>query len=305
MKRFIKHIVVFILPILLFGFLAEGILRSIPNDYRYKKEFLDKNSSKIEVIILGSSHAFSGIDPRYITLKTFNASQSSQTLNYDLEILKKFDGRWKNLKYIVIPISYFTLFWKLESDIEAWRIKNYTIYYGMKTSDRFSDYTEILSNKFDVSLSLLYSYLILGKSNISCSELGWSLGYKSEESRDLSETGPATAKIHTRKNGNNYEFNLKILEEIIEWSKKRRVKVILYTSPAYRNYTDHLDAKQLNKTISAAERFVNQFDNCWYFNLLKDNSFIKSDFWDADHLNEIGAAKLSKGIDSILINLSK
>lgn len=36
-----------------------------------------------------------------------------------------------------------------------------------------------------------------------------------------------------------------------------------------------------------------------------DNTFIKSDFYDADHLNEIGAEKLTKLLNKLINNIEK
>jgi hypothetical protein len=40
--------------------------------------------------------------------------------------------------------------------------------------------------------------------------------------------------------------------------------------------------------------------NCVYVNLLTDSSFTATDYYDAAHLNDIGAKKLSMKIDSLL-----
>ena len=77
------------LPILVVAILMEILLRNMPNDYLFKKKYLDEHSSEIQTLILGSSHSFYGIDPAYFNSKTFNASHVSQTLNYDLEIFQK------------------------------------------------------------------------------------------------------------------------------------------------------------------------------------------------------------------------
>ena len=53
------------------------------------------------------------------------------------------------------------------------------------------------------------------------------------------------------------------------------------------------------------DRFVEKYrGNVTYQNFLLDSSFSAIDFYDADHLDEIGAKKLTSKIDS-LINLNK
>ncbi|HRB69044.1 MAG TPA: hypothetical protein PLC92_02955, partial [Chitinophagales bacterium] len=77
----------------------ELLLRDIPNDYSFKKNYLNTNSNNIEVLFLGSSHIYYGINPEYISQKSFNAAHISQSLNFDLAILEKYKDRWTNLKY--------------------------------------------------------------------------------------------------------------------------------------------------------------------------------------------------------------
>src|SRR5438128_2689811 len=110
MKRYLKSLLLFLLPLVVVAISMEVLLRNIPNDYRYKKIFLDNNARSLEVLVLGNSHSFFDIDPRYIKQKCFNAAYYSQSLDYDLALLKKYDNQWDSLKYIVIPVDYFLLF---------------------------------------------------------------------------------------------------------------------------------------------------------------------------------------------------
>ena len=46
---------------------------------------------------------------------------------------------------------------------------------------------------------------------------------------------------------------------------------------------------------------ITESSNTFYYNLLTDASFNEIDFYDADHLNKIGAKKLTQKIDSLLV----
>jgi hypothetical protein len=121
---------------------------------------------------LGSSHSAYGLNPQYFTLKGFNASNISQSLDYDYEILKKYNNKWDKLKFIIIPIDDFTLFFDLKKSIEPWRVKNYEIYYGIHLSNNIADRTEIFSNKLNVNISRLYHYYVQKNANLTCNKLG-------------------------------------------------------------------------------------------------------------------------------------
>jgi hypothetical protein len=300
MRNFIIKTAIFLLPLIFVALLLEFILRQIPNDYALKKNYLDKHSSKIEVLFLGSSHSFYGINPIYTEKCSFNASHISQTLKYDLEILKKYENNLSKLKTIVIPISQFTLFTKLEKSSENWRVKNYNIYYYMNMSLNLPDYFEILTFKLIVNLNRILDYFIKNKSNISCSELGWGTGYNSKKYIDLIESGKVAADRHNKKNQDYFNENLDSLKSIIEIGKKHNAKIFLFTPPSYITYRMYLNKEQLDKTIEASKSISNIYDNSLYINMIEDESFNENDFYDADHLNEIGAEKLTKLIDNYI-----
>lgn len=302
MKRFVIKTMYISLPIFVVAILMEILLRSTPNDYLFKKQYLDKNSSRIETLILGSSHSFYGLNPEYFSSNTFNASHISQSLNYDFEILKKYKDKFKNLKTIILPISYFTLFGKLEAGSESWRVKNYIIYYELNSSKSLVDYSEVLSNRINVNIKRIISYYVFGESTISCTDLGWGTICNSKNARDLAESGKTASKRHTVDiNSDKYQQifqeNIFILESIIQWSNKNNIKIMLFTLPAFETYRQNLNQEQLKITINTTSDICSKYDNCIYDNLLSDTNFVATDFFDADHLSDIGAKKLS-----ILIN---
>ncbi|WP_396198942.1 hypothetical protein [Flavobacterium sp.] len=107
MKKFWLHILKIIVPIFIFFLVLEIALQKIPNDYQLKKSYLDQNASKINTLILGSSHTYFGINPEYFSKQTFNAAYVSQTLDLDKELLHHYKDKLTNLETVIIPISYF------------------------------------------------------------------------------------------------------------------------------------------------------------------------------------------------------
>jgi hypothetical protein len=298
MKKFIIKIFIFLVPLIILGAFIELLLRQIPNEYSYKKNYLDNNSNKIEKLFLGSSHTYYGVNPSFIGGNSFNASHESQTLNYDYKIFKKYENDWANLKFIIIPIDYFSLFSINEFGKQYWRLSRYNIYYNFNLSSNISDYFEILSLNFRHNLSQLYSYYILKIEKEPCSKLGFGKIYPIAE--DIAITGKRAAKRHTKMDFSYYSMNIDILKSFINIAQSRKIQVILYTTPAYRTYVSNLNKKQLDLTINTAIEFANNYSNCTYFNLLEDHSFNADDFSDADHFNLKGAKKFSIKLDSII-----
>ena len=243
--------ILILLPLLVVAISMEFLIRNIPNDYEYKKEFLDANSDDIEVLFFGSSHTYYGVNPKYISGKAFNASHISQSIDYDYEILKKYKEKLKMLKYIVVPIDYFTLFSRVSTGGEAWRVKNYGIYYGIKKEYNINEYSEILTIKPSLNMQRIYSYYLNKKSPLTSSVLGY--GINNKKQMDLEKTGKIAAKRHTKSDKKYFEKNKIILQKMIDIVKRKKVKVILYTSPAYRTYVSNTDTYQMKMTLQAID----------------------------------------------------
>jgi hypothetical protein len=302
MQRFLIKIILFSCPIIIVLVFGEYILRTIPNDYAKKRTFLDKKSNNVEVLFMGNSHIYYGINPSLMSKSSFNAAHISQSLNYDLAILKKYNNDLNSLKYIVVPIDYFSLYTSLESGIEKWRTKNYYIYYNISKIENFWDAFEITNSKLPNSINRIKKYLLHQKNDVTCKELGFGLNYNSKNNQDIVGTGQKAAVKHsvTMENKEIFNENIEALNQIIDFSKKHECKIIFITCPAFKTYSDHLNAKQLFNTLNAVQEITSKNQNCLYFNFLNDSNFVEGDYYDADHLNEIGAKKLTLKIDSII-----
>jgi hypothetical protein len=305
MKRFTLKIVLFVIPIFFIIVIMELSLRSIPDDHKQQKKYLDANSNKIETLILGSSQTFCGIDPKYFTSKTYNVAYLAQTLDLDFLIVNKYKDNFRSLKTIVLPISYFSLFSNLRFTIVSWRLKKYEIYSDLSLYEKLFKNYELSNQNLKVSVQRLNDYYLNKNNPLYSDSLGWGMTFKSEYAKDLIETGKTTALLH------RFDLELEVvqiatkeneilLKEFMEWSENKNIKVILLTPPVYKTYRDNLDVEQLNLTIETANAIASKYNNCEYYNLIDDSIFTASDYYDANHLSEIGAEKLSKIISSII-----
>ncbi|HEY9256944.1 hypothetical protein [Chitinophaga sp.] len=302
MNKFIRSVLLFLLPVFVLGITGELLLRHIPNDYSYKNDYLEQHSNKVEVLFLGSSHAFFGMNPQFIHRKSFNAAYVSQSLDYDEAILEKY--QWADLKYLVVPVSYFSLYTTLSTGIEAWRIRNYLIHYQLHTSVVPADYTEMLSSRLDVNFTRLKKYYKKHEPERGCDDLGWRIPYTHEEQPDLELSGAAAAKRHTFERtpatAKIFEENMASLRKIITFSKEHNVQLLLYTPPGYATYVRHMNRQQWANTQKVCEDAQKNNPGVFYVNFLQDTTFTAGDFYDADHVNHFGAEKLTKKIDQCI-----
>jgi len=221
MRSFTIRLVVFIIPIFVLAAGIELLLRKIPNNYLYKRNYLENNTSKINTLVLGSSHSFYGLDPQYFKSPGFNAANVSQTLEYDDAIYEKYQHQLNHLKVIVLPIDYFTLYTTLHSGQEPWRVKNYEIYCKIHLSKSFADRFEVLNGNLLGFLSRIGKYYIKKKSPLTSSTLGWGTEYDSRKGHNLDSSGVIAAKRHTIASDKYFEFNVKTLNRLVILAKKK------------------------------------------------------------------------------------
>ena len=299
MKPFLLKVFLFLLPVCLLMIVVEWQLRQIPNAYSLKKTQLDNLCGEIEILCLGSSHAFFGVNPVYFSKKAYNAANYSQTLDCDQKILEKYINKMPALKTVLMPVSCFSFFEKMEESDEMWRKKFYTLSMKIGKPDIFDDYM-IFSNERQE----LIPYWLHKKREIPVSELGFGITDHIQRNTEFFEkNGAEAAKRHTISNLDLRKKEMSdIMEEIILLCKSHNVSVVLVMLPAHQSYRNRLNQQQLDITFSLIDFFRQQHQNVRVYDAFADAEFINDDFSDADHLSETGAKKFTEKLDQFLQN---
>lgn len=299
-KKYIRKIIFFSLPILILLVTFEYFLIKVPNDYSYKRHYLDQNSAQIENLVLGPSHIFCAVAPEYIDGHTFNASVGGQPLEYDYKIFNKYKDQFINLNTIVLGISYPSLWYKLADHERGFSLSfNYSKYYDFSSDLKgFSlNNLEVFNRPLSINYGILKKYYINKKPIKVSSKYGWNESYSQ---KDLFISGQKQAerqtlsRIYSDKNKGILNQNVKLIESIIQWSKTNDVKVVLVTTPMHEEFRKRINMDQLQLMINTATDIANGHTNTFYYNFFEDNRFEESDFGDATHLHSRGAIKFSK-----------
>ena len=311
MKRFLNNSALFLLPILGTLILIELALRSVPNPYKYKYEWMQKNAENVETLVFGSSHTIYGIRPEFLDGNAFSLANVSQGTTHDLYYLKYWSDRYKNLKTVIVPISLFTLFSHgLEFGSESYRCRFYKIYMDCDLYSDWSLYNFELSDYRTAKgkLGTFFYNLFVKKTGTGCDKYGWSEAYKLSGKNmkawnDGSEA-KAAVKRHTEKSWDYIEMNYNRIKEMAEFCKKHNAQLILITTPCWHSYYDKLDSKQLAKMYEVIHKLQKE---CAipYCDYLKDSRFVADDFYDSNHLSEVGAEKFTKILNKDIINNAK
>lgn len=295
---FLRRLLLFCsLTLLLFAAL-ELSLRAMPNDYSLKNRWLDAHAESIEVLVLGSSHAYSGVDPQFLSGVSFNAANSSQSLNYDLKILKKYAAKFRQLKTVILPISSFTLFHNIEQGTENWRVRSYSLYYGVDVPRGITGLTEVIGSSGYTNY-LKFKTLLSRGTLVNCDENGF-LARSVTDTQDLPATAQRAAERHQAMPQSNFPLNQAYLNEIADLVESLDAQLILFTPPATRWYSDALEPVQTGEVMAEIGRLVESRESVSYVNFLTDPRFSPADFYDGDHLNTSGAKKLTLLLDEII-----
>ncbi len=215
-----------------------------------------------------------------------------------------------SLEVLVLPVSYGSfLGFGPENGIEDWRVKYYSIYYGCKYHRFEPKYNLEIYN--GLQFDKVWNSILCKADHRTCNELGFGTIYKLENrSEDWKESGATAAKRHTmaKIDSSIMEKNIRLVGEMVDKCVEKKAQVIILTTPTFHTYRENLNQKQLELMEECCGYFVKHYDNVCRLNLLADERFCEDDFYDADHLNEFGAAKLTlilqQTIDSLGILLN-
>ncbi len=300
-KKFLANITFLLFPLLFFALVLEIMLRNIPNEYEFKKNYLDSNSNKLKALFLGNSHTVLGINPEFMSIRSYNAAQVSQTLDYDYQILKKYENQFDSLQYLIINIDYSNIYRRLANDInESWRVKFYNMYFDINTSWKPENNFEILNGTIINTAHKFWNHYYWKLPDFSCTDLGYCITYGKNSKQNFIESGETAAKRHRPYNSSNFNLNIESLKQIISICKKKNIKLFILSTPCKTEYKNLLDHKNIFFIDSTINTIVDTNPNVYYFDFKNNSDFTNVDFFDADHLNIKGSKKLTLKIDSAI-----
>jgi hypothetical protein len=301
MKTFLKRLVFFLLPVFILGLVIEFTYRNIPSHWRSKIRAFENVQDEIAVLILGTSHAQSGIDPEHLKLNSFNMAQGYQSLYFDNKITEKHIDNMSNLKYALISIDYHSLYYEHYEPIDIY----FHYYYDIDYRDR-SFIKEDLSwflfglDKSTITTSRIKNWIFNTKEKADNSF--WR-GHDDSKLPTLNETDLKNKMEHFEKIISK-GFSPSIeqdLEKLIKTLIKRNVKPILLTLPVSERFNNNLNKKTTSKNLEKINLLKNKF-NLLYINFQNWNLPDRY-YYDFDHLNTLGAKTVSDSLGIILKKL--
>ncbi|MBO4612743.1 MAG: hypothetical protein J5671_06185 [Bacteroidaceae bacterium] len=307
MRRFLLRLSLFLLPICIVTVAAEIYVRHIPNSYRIKQQLLDSMGDSVETIILGNSHAYSGIRPELLPGISINLANVSQTTNLDLILLKQCIQRYPNLHNVIAVFDNSNLCDKHMEETDEWfRITYYTLY--MK---RLGGHNPWLSR---YGLELLHFQSFQGKikkwlqqHRPDCTPLGWDTDNSWAALRDLEAERAQHQTVaewdslrtlntlgrHKIQDESAVEQNICDIEQIAQLCQQHGIRLLLLCTPVRPDYASGIPARQ-QQLIQQTHKTCSKRYGAISIDLSRDTTFTDSEYFDPDHLTHAGATHLTR-----------
>lgn len=295
MKRFILHLSVILIPVILLLAGWEILMRKGPHAFRYKRDVVMENCRKNgRFLVLGSSHSYYGVKTDCLP-GAYNLSFVSQNLMQDRVIFETFLAKPQKLEYVVVPVSVFSFFENTEK-VPAWRRGAYVRYWGFPEKNFLEKFFI-----FDNMPHQLRQYIKLQKkirrkgarAVFNLSPTGWGEDQPVlPRNKGFQIAARKAARRHLAGNLNNITCFYE-LKKIISLAQNNNIKVILFTPPALPCYWKNISRKQERKMRELIAQLKKE-PGVFYIDLMRSGYFKDKDFGDADHLAEKGAEKLAR-----------
>lgn len=263
---------------------GEAYVRSLPNAAKAKHAFLTAHSKEVDVLVLGSSHTYYGIEPQLLSAHAYSAAMVSQTLRYDDYLLHHY--AFPRLRCVIVPVSDFTLYEELEGTASWYLANRYRLYMNCDVHPRLSVY-DWECTAFPAFCEKLKSLWQAPKMHWSAYGQGLEYTYEARKADWDNGTVRAAANIYTDFSGATE--NMRHLQSIADFCKSHGARLVLVSTPLSATYYDALSTPQEADKTQRLKAFLRKNACAEYHDMRRHPGITEADFYDADHLNTRGA----------------
>lgn len=245
MKKFLRHIALFLLPLLIIAVVLEFVAESLPNSYTYKRTYMEQKGAEIRTLILGSSNAYDGLNPSVLP-NAFNLANSSQTLEDDYRLLAKYIDSMDSLNTVVLGLGYHSL----ALTTHANRRMYYTIYMDLYPRWPLSEYSLEVFN-LELLLKKITKYTV-SQDIMRCDSLGQRVGHTREAvergtefwNRDV-EGMVDNDKMSVNRQWETIDANYWMICQMVDMCNTRGVTPVIVVLPVMEEYKKRLPIDQV------------------------------------------------------------
>jgi hypothetical protein len=305
MRAFLIRLAVFLTPLIGFIFLYEMVLSSITTSFTVKRDLIEQNIDSTELVAIGTSKIFAGINPSKLDYFAINLANNSQSSYYDIKILEKYIDKLPKLKVIVLEINFFSFEYNLDNGPESWRNAYYSHTFQIDPQSQKLDFYEKFLLHIYKPKDILLHLNSKEVYNSNRENKGWG---RNEITESLPTKEFAFKRyLHLRRNYMNksdLNENIKLFESFLEKLNQKNIKIVFVQMPVSPLLSKLIDAKILKKNRALIDGFILKSKNFVFLDYLNDKRFPNSSFIDSDHLNYSSANKFSAILNDTLLKLN-
>lgn len=289
MRSFIVKIIQFVLPLLVLMAAVEVWLENQPNTARYKHKWMLQHSRQVTTLVLGHSHNMYGIRTSMLGKGAYNLAFNSQSYRYDNYLLQHYP--LDSLRTLILNFDYFQAWEDIESQPNTTELAmRYRIYMDCDIHSWFSQYNFEVLHPSWVRERLFFAVDPLVD---DCDSLGWGTTTRLETRPANWNNGQQRAEKNTYHNEELLRLNEGYLRQMFTFCRARSIRVLLLNTPVTADFLKHEDPRQVAKNKQLLHKLLHDYPEVEYLDMESDPRFADDDFYDADHLNQYGAAKLT------------
>lgn len=258
------------------------------------KKYLNLKNNTVKIVNLGSSHGAYGIYFPLNVKEEMNLALSSQSLYYDLQLIKKYENRIKENAIVIIPISIFSFYSHFNEEIN----KRYVHLLEKKNILGIDNKTYFLTKNFSILYppTTMFEKLRNLKNNDTLI-----LGIRKSKNLKLEERKrESISTVQGHLGIFNKEYSVKNAEKdfinLITYIESKKWNYVLITTPFSYLYNENIEKYQkgafkerIYDNIKEVEKKLGT--KFIYLDYSHDSRFENNleYFFDDDHLNEKGA----------------
>lgn len=297
MKQFILKILLFFFPAFaysIFAILFMPYFLSLSNGPSTKDQitysFENASNLEYELLILGNSRTYRGINPERLSIKSFNFSHDNDSYNQIYYKLKYLIDIEKDIKYLILGVDYFQFSFKSDT-------RNY-VYADFLDSKYMDDFEE--SSVFVKNMDYYFN-------NINPKKI-LSL-YPKENKPFLRQngqyikTGFAKETDTITRDMNRLEFQIKYFVKTLSLCSNKNIKVFMVNLPTRQNELK----SYTNNEIDEFDNFIKSYvDNkyVFYLNFSTLEGFTTEDYTDITHFNEKAANRFTELLNIKILEIN-
>lgn len=258
-------------------------------------------------LITGSSYALAGILEENWGCAV-NCSMHSQDVYYDYKVAQEAIGNHRNFSRCIVVSGYYMMFSDLSKGTSERDLRIPGTYYPlfrdphnwkeMQEQDLWAFAPNIEANIRRECESLAELFIMNAggyyamyprRSFYNLGGLQWH--QVPAVQREILGAKRAMSHNHALKHKESVQENKVCLQEFVRYLKERNVNPIIVIAPATQEYLRYVNPEIKDITFEALDSIPEEFD---FIDLNETNAFTEEDFIDTDHLNELGAYKMSR-----------